>query len=118
MIYVNDLPYCLSYKDSQAVLFSDDTVVSVEDKAPPLLIENLAAEMNSVVQWFSCNCLVPNLSKTKFEIFQKSKQGLAEAGIDELVVSGSRVRRFNMYRYLVIILDEFYLSVIILTISE
>ena len=106
LIYINDLPNCLSYKDSLALMFADDTVVSVEAKTPSLLIENMASEMNSVIQWFSCNRLVLNLSKTEFMVFGRSKQGVAKVGIDELVVSGCRIRRVKTYRYLGIILDE------------
>ena len=87
-------------------MFADDTVVSVEAKTPSLLIENMASEMNSVIQWFSCNRLVLNLSKTEFMVFGRSKQGVAKVGIDELVVSGCRIGRVKIYRYLGIILDE------------
>ena len=50
LIYINDLPNCLSYKDSLALMYADDTVASVEAKTPSLLIENMASEMNSVIQ--------------------------------------------------------------------
>ena len=96
-ICVNDLPNCLSHKDSLAAMFADDTVVYVEAKSPSLLIENLTAEMNSVIQWFSCNCIVPNLSKTEFVVSGKSKQVVAKVGIDQLVVFGSGIRRVNTY---------------------
>jgi hypothetical protein len=87
-------------------MFADDTMVSVEAKIPSLLIDNMASESNSVIQWFSCNPLVLNLSKTEFMVFGRSKQGVAKVGFDELVVSWCRIRQFKTNRFLGIILDE------------
>ena len=86
--YTNYLPNCLSYKDILALIFPDNTVLFVGVKTPSLLIGNLASEMNSVIQRFSWNCLVPNLSKTEFMVLGRSKQGVAKVGIDELLFLG------------------------------
>ena len=40
--------------------------------------------MNSVIQWFSCICLVPNLSKKEFMFFGRSEHEVTKVRIDEL----------------------------------
>lgn len=41
-----------------------------------------------------------------FTVFGISRQGIVKTGIDELRISGSRIKKVKTYMYLVIIFDE------------
>ena len=106
MIYTNDLSRCLPQDSSLAVIFADDTAVTVKAKTPSLLAEKMVTAMNSLNKWFACNYLAPNFSKTEFMIFGRSQRAVDKITIDELIVNQSRIKRVNSFRYLGIILDE------------
>ena len=67
-IYINDLLRYFPQDNSLAVIFADDTVVAVKAKTPSFLVEKMVTAMKSLNEWFACNCLAPNFSKTEFMI--------------------------------------------------
>jgi hypothetical protein len=106
LIYINDLPRCLLQDSSLAVIFADNTAVTVKTKTPSLLVEKMVMAIKSLNKWFACNYLAPNFSKTEFMIFGRSQQTVNKITIEELIVNQSRIKRVNSFRYLGIILDE------------
>jgi len=63
LIYINDLSRCLPQDNSLAVIFADDTAVTIKAKTPSLLVEKMGTAMKSLNKWFACNYLAPNFSK-------------------------------------------------------
>ena len=74
LIYVKDLPRGLHENISHAVLFADDTAITVKARDSLTLIENLTISVTSVNRWFVSNKLVPNFKKTNFMVFGRSKR--------------------------------------------
>ena len=105
-IYINDLPRCLPQDNSLAVIFADDTAVTVKAKTLSLLVEKMVTAMKSLNKWFARNCLAPNFSKTEFMIFGWSQRAINKITIDDLIVNQSRIKRVHSFRYLGVILDE------------
>ena len=75
LIYINDLPRGLHENISHAILFADDTAITVKARDSLTLIENLTISVTSVNRWFVSNNLVPNFTKTNFMVFGRSKRG-------------------------------------------
>jgi hypothetical protein len=96
----------LPQDSSLAVIFADNTAVTVKTKTPSLLVEKMVMAIKSLNKWFACNYLAPNFSKTEFMIFGRSQQTVNKITIEELIVNQSRIKRVNSFRYLGIILDE------------
>ena len=93
MIYINDLPRGLHENTSHAVLFADDTAITVKARDSSTLIENLTVSVTSVNQWFVSNNLVPNSKKTNFMVFGRSKRSTREISCEELQVGDQKICR-------------------------
>ena len=106
LIYINDLPGGLHENISHAVLFADDTAITVKVRDSLTLIENLTISVTSVNQWFVSNKLVPNFKKTNFMVFDRSKRSTPEISCEELEVGDPKFCRVQSYRYLGVFLDS------------
>lgn len=105
LMYINDLPRCLQGNNGLAILFADDTAVSVKAKDSSTLIQNLFNTVSSVNRWFVSNYLVPNFKKTEFMVFGHSKRATKKISCQELQVGEHKIRRVQSYRYLGVFID-------------
>jgi len=64
IIYVNDLPLSVKHV-SKAILFADDTSVTVTDKDCDSFKQKTNLALTSLNQWFDINQLVLHITKTK-----------------------------------------------------
>jgi hypothetical protein len=62
LLYINDLPACVSLPDVHFILFADDTTCL----APPNRLQEVC---NAISMWFKSNKLVLNTDKTKHMLF-------------------------------------------------
>lgn len=67
LIYVNDLPLCLSYSNS--ILYADDTTIFTSDKCRGSLVDKLNTDTSNLVTWCKNNLLSINAAKSNFMIF-------------------------------------------------
>uniref|UniRef100_A0A224Z9S1 Tick transposon n=1 Tax=Rhipicephalus zambeziensis TaxID=60191 RepID=A0A224Z9S1_9ACAR len=72
LIYINDLPNCLS--TSNSILYADDTTIYSSDKNISLLVNRLSTDLENVSSWCSANLLTINATKTKFVIFSSHQK--------------------------------------------
>ena len=63
LIYINDLPFSL--KNSEVVMYADDTIISYSSKDNDELNETLNSDLDSLKQWLEDNKLSLNVIKTQ-----------------------------------------------------
>jgi hypothetical protein len=63
IIYINDLPLCIN-KLTNVTLFADDTNILVADKSRNDLKYKINHALSHVINWFTGNKLVLNITKT------------------------------------------------------
>ena len=69
-IYINDLPYHLP--SAKCNLYADNTAITVRGDSVDDAIEKLNIQLHIVSQWFMYNKLSLNLTKTKFDFWDKN----------------------------------------------
>ena len=67
LCFINDLNLSTTLL---ALLFADDTIALASDTDLPRLIDHVNAEMQKLANWFRCNQMAVNVSKTKYMIFR------------------------------------------------
>ena len=70
LIYINDLKNCTSL---MTLLFADDSSFMVSGKTIEETVELLNFELKKICDWFRCNEMSLNPTKTKFMIFNKKE---------------------------------------------
>ena len=74
LLYVNDIVN--SSSNLKFILFADDTTILLENRDIHYLNEILTRETNKVIEWFSANKLLINLSKTNSMLFTNKRENL------------------------------------------
>ena len=69
LIYINDLP--LASKSAAAILFADDTNTLYTGKNYHELVVNVSIDLKILSDWFKCNKLALNETKTNLMIFHR-----------------------------------------------
>lgn len=77
LIYINDLPKCLS--SSQCILYADDTTIFTSHKDISSLVTILNTDLESIFKWCNTNMLSINASKTKFVVFTSHQRNVTSA---------------------------------------
>ena len=73
LIYINDLPASIR-KIAKSIIFADDTSIVVTNDNKVDFRQNLCRVMIEISNWFQCNRLTLNCSKTHFLQFLTKKQ--------------------------------------------
>lgn len=102
IIFVNDLPDCVSCK---TVMYADDTSLLVSSNNANILQNELSKNMCNIASWFKKNNLTLNLSKTKFMLFGTS-HSLEQFKDISLLYDGNVIDRVDHFKYLGIIFDS------------
>jgi sarcosine oxidase/L-pipecolate oxidase len=66
LCFINDLPKAT---DLFTVLYADDTTGLDSDTDLPTLMARVSSELTKMAEWFQCNKMALNISKTKYIIF-------------------------------------------------
>ena len=116
LIYINNLPQSLQGNISLAILFADDTDISVKARDSTKLIGNLIVTTTSIYRWFGSNNVVPNFTETELIVFGHSKHTSQFISCQKLQVSQNNIRRVQSYRYSGVFLDplKFFLITLII----
>lgn len=102
ILYINDMPNVL--KSLWPIVFADDTTIFASATRIEEAIESFDNELPKLVQWFNCNKLSLNLSKTQYIIFTTSPD---VRGMDKNFKIGDAViDRVQKTKFLGVIIDE------------
>ena len=71
LIYINDLP--LASKSAATILFADDTNALYTGKTYDELAFNITNDLKMLSDWFKCNKLALNETKTNLMIFHTNE---------------------------------------------
>jgi len=101
ILYINDLQHLCD--TCEAVLYADDCNLFFDFRADdPNVAAIVNAKLNCVSDWFSCNQLALNASKTNYIVFS----GRRKIKIDGISVNGSLLAQKSEINFLGIILDQ------------
>ena len=87
LIYVNDLPNCLSF--SNASLFADDTNLTTSGISVEVVQSRLNEDMEKVHRWLLANKLTLNIKKKTEYMLIGSRQRLKDIQIDPKITLGN-----------------------------
>jgi len=73
LIYINDIKNCTSL---MTLLFADDSNFLISGKDLNQIVEILNIELKNICDWFRCNEMSLNPTKTKFMIFNKREDAI------------------------------------------
>ena len=79
LIYINDIKNCTSL---MTLLFADDSNFLISGKNLNEIVEILNIELKNICDWFRCNEMSLNPTKTKFMIFNKREDTINWEEID------------------------------------
>ena len=64
LIYINDLPHCLTYSEPR--MYADDTSLTLASTDIEHINYRLNHDLSNVYEWLSANKLTLNMTKTEF----------------------------------------------------
>jgi hypothetical protein len=104
ILYMNDISF--TSKLLSFILFADDTTVYLSDKNVDVLYDTMNTELQEVSNWFKCNKLSLNASKTNLMLLgstYKTKNTKIKRSIH---LDGHKLTRVSDAKFLGIIIDE------------
>ena len=104
IIYMNDI--CFTSKLLSFILFADDTTVFHTDRDVNVLYDTMNCELKEVCNWFKCNKLSLNASKTNLMLIgtaYRTKHAQINADIH---LDGCKLTRVSTAKFLGITIDE------------
>ena len=106
LIYINDIINSSSLFTYS--LFADDTCLLAHHNYLLPLINSVNDEIGNIFEWFCCNKLLLNTSKSQYVVFRLRGKRI-QNDIVPLVIGGNQIDRSQNVRFLGVIVDE-YLS--------
>ena len=109
LIYMNDIPESSAIFDF--ILYADDTSLKsfintrLTNCSNSQLSSVLNSELSKVNDWLSVNMLSLNVKKTKFMLFQTSKQNTSRF-IPELKIGNAKIERVKDFNFLGLLINE------------
>ena len=110
LLLINDLP--LATPTLKVLLFADDTTFQLSGKNIDELFSCLNEELTRASEWFKCNKLTLNISKTKYMIFRAKNMPLDNS--ISLKIGNETLERYGedcntkSFKFVGIQLDEFF----------
>jgi len=101
LLYVNDLPLVSNFK---AILFADDTVISLSANSMHELTTKINQELESVDNWLKYKKLSLNYSKTKYMLFTKQNECINTNF--NVQINNHLLSRTACVKYLGVIIDD------------
>ena len=101
--YMNDI--VKSINANKIRLYTDDTAVFTHNKNIHNLIKQAKTYFKKLQNWFFCNKLTLNCSKSYFSIFHTKNKHVPE-GLNEIVVDDVTIKRSASVKYIGLHVDE------------
>ena len=103
LIYVNDLPNCLSF--SNASLFADDTNLTTSGISAEVVQSQLNEDLEKVHRWLLANKLTLNIEKTEYMLIG-SRQRLNDIQTPTIRLGDTEVNRVSEIKTLGVVVDD------------
>ena len=109
LLFINDLPNSSNFF---SLLYADDTTLQIWDENFDNLYQRTNIELSKISDWFKCNKLTLNTSKTKYMLF-RNKQKPVNFATHEIVIENQVIERIGQgcsetsFKFVGIYLDEF-----------
>ena len=104
ILYMNDISY--TSKLLSFVLFADDTTVYLSDKNVNALYDTMNSELHEVSNWFKCNKLSLNATKTNLMLLGTTHKTKNAKTNRFICLDGCKLKRVSTAKFLGIIIDE------------
>ncbi len=99
VLYINDLPNAV--KSCHISLYADDTALHYSDSSLDQLQSNLQQDLNSILDWFTCNKITLNLSKSVSMLIGVSQKISGKSLA--IKVNDKKITNVDKYRYIIIL---------------
>ena len=103
ILYMNDIVNSVNANNIR--LYADDTGVFMHNKNIHNLIKQAKTSFRKLQNWFLCNKLTLNCSKSYFSIFHTKNKHIPE-GLDEIVVDDVTIKRSASVKYIGLHINE------------
>ena len=104
ILYMNDI--CNTSKLLSFILFADDTTVFLSDTDINVLYETMNRELKEVCNWFKCNKLSLNASKTNLMLLGTAYKTRNSNTTHSIYLDGCKLTRVAHTKFLGMIIDE------------
>ena len=103
LIYINDLPRSIT--GGELRLFADDTSLFITGKNLDKITSEAKVHISNLKEWFICNKLTLNESKTHFTIFHTKNKPLPP-NLNTIETNGMVIHRCDTVKYIGLMMDE------------
>ena len=103
LIYINDIQHVIDHESLR--LFADDTGVFQYDKNLNRLINTVKTNFTKLLEWFKCNKLTINHTKSNFSIYHTKNRNVPN-DITRIQIGDIDIKRENSVKYIGLTIDE------------
>ncbi|XP_055604868.1 uncharacterized protein LOC129753091 [Uranotaenia lowii] len=102
LVFINDLPQLNLH--GKVRLFADDTIISYSHSNPLQIVEWIGNDLQVLQQYFDCNLLSLNLSKTSYMLFNSGRRSIPQLPL--IRIGNTIIERVRQFKYLGLLLDD------------
>ena len=103
LIYINDLPNCLKFSDTQ--MYADDTSITMASESSYEIEMKMNADLDNIYEWLKANRLSLNTTKTEFMLIA-SRQRSALTSTPRLQIGAESIPRIEVVKSLGVHIDQ------------
>ena len=104
LIYINDLPNCLSFSIPR--MYADDTHITYAGSDLHLIQSSLSHDLEKLSKWLVCNRLTLNATKTEFMVIGSRQRLSTLSDTLELSIDNVPIEQVSSVKSLGIYIDE------------
>ena len=97
LIYINDLPNCLKFSDTQ--MYADDTSITMASESSYEIEMKMNADLDNIYEWLKANRLSLNTTKTEFMLIA-SRQRSALMSTPRLQIGAESIPKIEVVKSL------------------
>ena len=101
LLYINDLKN--ASETLRTITFADDTNLFLSHNHLEDLHNQVNTELEKVMQWFNCNRLCLNVSKTSYQLYTKKTENYVNPQIQ---INNQPITREKVVKFLGVLVDE------------
>ena len=106
LLYINDLPLCLTSSNIQCHMLADDTTLNFKDKSIDKIQASLQTSLNEINIWCKNNHMVINTSKTKSMVITTQQKHSRSQLKLQLKIGNNQIDQVNQHKLLGVTIDE------------
>ena len=101
LVYTNDVTACL--RNSQTILFADDTTLFTSDQNPRVLLSQMNEDLAILKDWCIANSLKVNVAKCNYMLFNEKRGAQL---VSDVKMHDTKITRVTNFKLLGIFVDE------------